>query len=244
MSEDRRIVKIDAVLDLISGQGGDQAAELLNFLTRRGLTTVEADVAAPLAKAWLCAQNPEFLKSKYGEGEIYAEWQRKEAKRLGDNVSLEPIPEEDMAGIGGVLDLLGKNASTIAEQAETISGLEGQVAELEPFKAQAADLEKKVEGLEGQVAGLEEAKKELAGKVAEFEGKLPVAENEINDTIKDIVTKALKDAVASVPMGGAAPAEGGEAEAAAPAADDGSTAAPPDDFGFGSSGDDSDGFGF
>jgi len=242
MSEEgRRVFKMEAILALFAGKSDDSVSELLGYLSQRDLSAAQEAFVSTLAKAWLYSQHQPFMECAYNENTIYSEWIRSEVKRLGDNVSLAPLPEDEMAKVNLVLDTLSGNAETIAEQKETIAGLEAKVAELEPYK----ELEKKVAELEKKVGQLEEKNTELNTAAAEYAGKIPVAEGEINTTIKDIVTKALKDAVASVPLGAAAGGgEGGEAAAAAPEADDGSTAAPPDDFGFGSSGSDGGGFGF
>lgn len=245
MSEDaRRVIKMETVLGLIAGKSGDDVSDLLGFLTQRELNAQDETIVAPLAKAWICSQHPPFLENPYKANEIYDEWVQKEVNRLGDNISVEPIAEDELAGITSVLDLLHENKDTLAEQAETIKELEAAKAELEPFMKKAEDLEKKVEQLNATIEKNNTEISELKQQTAEFQGKLPVAEAELNDTIKDIVSKALKDAVKAVPAG-AAVAAGGEAvaEAAEEAAEE-SGGGVPDDFGFGASGGDTDGFGF
>jgi septal ring factor EnvC (AmiA/AmiB activator) len=202
--------------------------DLLGYLTGRELSAQEEGIVAPLCRAWVCSLNPAFLKGAPAEA----------------NVSITPIPLEDVGSITALLDTLAANAATIAEQKGAIEDLEGQVAELTPFQGKTADLTKKVESLEAKIATLEGEKKELAKANAEFSGKLAVDESELTSTVKDIVEKAVKAAVASLPVGvpGAAPAEGGEVAAeAAPAEETGGV---PDTFGFGASGSDGDGFGF
>ncbi len=246
MSEDaRRVVKMETVLGLIAGKGSDDVSDLLRFLTQRELSTQEEGIVAPLAKAWICSQHPPFLENPYSETAIYEDWTQKEIKRLGDNVSIAPIPENEMAGIGGILDILSENRASTAALNDEKAALAAKVAELEPFVKKSEDLEKKVGQLESKIEGLTKDNADLKKQTAEFQGKLPVAESELNDTIKDIVTKALKDAVKSVPVGAAVAAEGGEAVAETAAAEEEDTSGGvPDDFGFGASGAGSDGFGF
>lgn len=243
MSEGRKIFPLDTILALLSGVGGADTSGLLSFMTAKELNPEQEAIVAPLAQAWLCKLHPAFLESKFSEDAPYENWVAAEKKRIGDNVSLTPIPEAEMTGIETVLSAVDAAKATAAEKTEEAEALAAKVAELEPFEAKAGELEKKVEGLEGQVASLQEEVSELKSKNAEFEGKLPVDENGLNDSIKEIVTKALKDAVASVPMGAAAgaAAEGGDAAPAEEAVED---SGPAPDFGFGSSGDDADGFGF
>jgi uncharacterized coiled-coil protein SlyX len=241
MSEEgRRVFKIETVLALIAGKAGSEVTDLLCYLTQRDLSAQEEGAVAPMAKGWIYSQNPAFMEAKFDETDVYADWVAKQAKRLDDNVSLTPIPAGELEGINAVLDSLNAAKETVAEQASTIEELEAKVSELEPYPGKVEELEKKVEELSGKIEELESENKELKSATAEFEGKVPVAEDELNNTIKDIVTKALKDAVASVPAGAA-----GEAGEAAPAAaEEEQTGGVPDDFGFGSSGSDDSGFGF
>ena len=159
-------------------------------------------------------------------------------------MSITAIPCGEVAPITAVLETLAHNKETLAAKEAEIEELNGTIEGLQPFEGKAASLEKQVADLKAKIEKLEGEKKALQAETAEFKGKLPVAESELNDTIKEIVTKALKDAVASVPMGAVAgaAAAGGEAAAEAPAEEAGSSV--PDDFGFGTSGPSSDGFGF
>ncbi len=239
----RRVIKMETVLGLISGKGGDDVSDLLAFLTQRDLNSQEEALVAPLAKAWLCSKHPPLLEGPYKAADIYEDWVKKAMQRLGSNVSVHPIPEEEMAPIAGVLDLIVAGKQQVAEQAATIAELEEKIAELEPFTKKAAELEKKVTQLNGTIEKNTKEIGDLKKQTAEFKGKVPVAEAELNDTIKDIVTKALKDAVKSVPMGAAVGAAAGEAMAEEAAAED-TSGGVPDTFGFGASGASDDGFGF
>lgn len=244
MSENRMMVKMETILALWTGKGGAGQKELLEFLTGRSLSDAETTIVTPLVKGWLASQLPALMGTCQDETAVQDEWVAKQCERLGgENVSLEPIPDDEMGGMTMVLDKLAAAKTALEEAEAKCSAMDAELTELSPFKASAAKLEKENEALQAKVDALTAEVAELKTQTAEFEGKLPVAEDEINDTIKDIVTKALKDAVAAVPVGAAV--AGGDAPNAAvepeeaPAED-----AVPDDFGFGASGASSDGFGF
>ncbi len=246
MSEEgRRVFKMDTVLGLLAGKGGGDVTDFMGYLTGRELNAQDEGAVQALVIAWLYKSHPAFMDSQYEETTVYDEWVQAQKKKHGDNISIPPIPADEMAPIAAILDTLEKNRQTIADQSAKIEELEGTAAELEPFKAQAEKQEKEIESLKEKVASLEEQNSELKAQTAEFEGKLPVAEAELNSTIADIVKNALKNAVAAVPAGAAA---AGDEGAAAPVddagADDGSTAPPADDFGFGGGPGGGDGFGF
>lgn len=241
MSEERRVFKMETILNLIAGKGGSDVSELLAFLTQRDLSAKEEGVAGSLAKAWVFSQHPPFMECKFSETAIFDEWAAKESKRLGDNLSIAPIPEAEMAPVNAILDMLAADKATIAEQTEQIEELEGKVAALEPIPAKIPPLEKKIEDLTAKIKTLDDTIKQQKVQIAAWNNMTPIAENELNSTIKEIVTKALKDAVASVPLGGLAggAAAGGDALAAVEEA-----GAVPDSFGFGATSDAGDGFSF
>lgn len=244
--EARRVFKMETILGLIAGKGGADVSDLLCYLTQRELSAEEEGVVAPMSKGWLYSMEPRFMQCCYEEGEPFDAWTKKQASKLGGNVSVEPIPAADMASISIVLDKLADAKATVAEQAAAIEGLQANVAEFEPFKAQAADLEKKVDDLSGKLEAaqtdLAKAKKELKT----FDGKVAINETEVESSVKDIVSRAVKDALASLPAGAAVAAAGDAEEAPAteeaPVEEAGGGV--PDDFGFGASGSDDSGFGF
>lgn len=248
MSENRMMVKMETILALWTGKGGAGQKELMEFLTGRSLCDCETTLVTPLVKAWLASQLPALLGAKADPAAIYEEWLKKECARLGgENASLEPIPADELAGLVMVLDKVAASAAAVNDAQAKVAAMEAKVAEMTPYKAKAEKFEKEATQLKGKVDGLTKEVADLKAQVAGFKGMVPVAEEDINATIKDIVTKALKDAVASVPLGAAvgAAAAGGEAAAEtgfdAPAEE---ANAVPDDFGFGASGPSNDGFGF
>lgn len=243
--EARRVFNMKTVLALVAGKGGDDVSEMLGYLAQRDLSAQDETVVAPLAKGWLYSQLPELMKSSYDELQSFDEWAGKMIASLGENVSTTPIPANDAAAIHVVLDSLANNKANIAEQAEKIAGLEAQVAELQPFQGKAASQEKEIAKLKGQIEKLEAQVSELKGKTAEFAGKIPVAEQELNDSVKEIVSKAVKEAMAALPKAAPGAAAGDAAEAVVEeAAAEESGGGVPDDFGFGASGADGGGFGF
>lgn len=245
--EGRRVFRMDAVLGLIAGKQSAAVSDLVGYLTQRDLAIEEEAAAAPLVKGWLYSQHPPFMQSAFCASCNFEEWLGKESKRLGDNVSLQPIPAADMVGLNGLLDKIAEYKATIVAKDAEIEALNATIAELSPFKAQAADFEKKlaqsekkVEGLNADVAGL---RKELAP----FKGKVAIDEKEIESSVKDIVSRAVKDALKALPVGVAGAAVAADAagfDEPAGFEDSSSSGDVPDTFGFGASGASDDGFGF
>lgn len=252
MSEEaRRVFKMETILGVIAGKSGADVADLLGYLSQRDLSPEELGAVAPIAKGWLYSLEPRFMKCEYSETVAFEEWAQKQAAELGDNVSLEPIPAAEMAGISVVLDKMADSKAVIAAQAGEIADLKAKVAALAPFEGKTATLEKQVADLTGK---LDKAKADLTAAQKElktFDGKVAISEKEIESSVKDMVSKAVKEALANLPVGAAvagAAAGAVAADAAAPAADDfGSSDSGgdvPDTFGFGASGAGDDGFGF
>jgi hypothetical protein len=249
MSEEaRRVFKMETILGVIAGKSGADVADLLGYLAQRELSTEELGAVAPIAKGWLYSLEPRFMACAYSEEVAFEEWAQKQAATLGDNVSIEPIPAAEMAGISVVLDKMAESKATIAAQAAEVADLKAKVAALAPFEGKAGTLEKQVADLTGK---LEKAKADLTAAQKElktFDGKVAINEKEIESSVKDMVSKGLKEALANLPVGAAvaAGAVAGEAAAEAPAGFDepASSGDVPDTFGFGASGAGDDGFGF
>lgn len=246
--EGRRMFKMEAVLGLVAGKSGAAVSDLLGYLSQRELAGEDEAAIAPIAKGWLFSQHPPFMQCEYSEIGSYDEWVKKEAARLGDNVSLQPIPAAELAAINGVLDRIAEYKATIAAQGSEIEGLKGQIKELTPFKGQAADLEKKLAQSEQKVQGLNGDIANLRKELAPFQGKVAIDEKEIESSVKDIVSRAVKDALKALPVAAAGAAGAVAADAAAePAGFEDSSSSDggvPDSFGFGASGANNDGFGF
>lgn len=246
--EGRRVFKMDAVLGLIAGKQTAAGSDLLGYLSQRDLAAEEEAAVAPIAKGWLYSQHPAFMQSDFNEMANYDEWVKKECARLGDNVSLQPIPAAEMAGINGVLDKMAEFKATIAAKTAENSGLAAQIKELTPFKGQAADLEKKLGQSEQKVASLNGDIANLRKELAPFQGKVAIDEKEIESSVKDMVSRAVKDALKALPLGAAAGAAvagaAAEGEAASFEESSSDSGGVPDTFGFGASGASDDGFGF
>ena len=136
------------------------------------------------------------------------------------------------------LDYLADTYNSLAAQTTAVVKLEERVRELEPAEARAQALQKKVDELETKIKTMTSDMGGLRKQVAEFQGKVAVSHDDLMQTIKDAIKDGLKGMVVGGAAAGAA-AAGADAEAA-PVEEN----AVPDDFGFGSSGANSDGFGF
>ena len=101
------------------------------------------------------------------------------------------------------------------------------------------DVDRFLDKVEQQLEQDAEQMEALRKQVAEFQGKVAVSHDDLMQTIKDAIKDGLKGMVVGGVAAGAAVA-GADAAEAAPAEEN----AVPDDFGFGSSGSNSDGFGF
>ena len=109
---------------------------------------------------------------------------------------------------------------------------------LAPYQGKAEELQKKCDKLEDTIKTMKTDMGGLRRQVAEFQGKVAINHDELMQSIKD----AIKDNLKNITVGVAAAGVAGEAAAAEePAQEEGGV---PDDFGFGTSGANSDGFGF
>ena len=253
--EGRRVFPMETVLGVIAGKDGADVLDFLGYAVKRDVSDECRPAVSPMVKGWLYSLHPAFMKASYTENLSFDLWTAEQKKKLGDNVSIYPIPDTELAGIDVLFETV-ENARQTAEDKEAEAeeaqaakaAAEAEAKTLAPFKKKAEDLEKKVAQLEEKNTNLMAEVAELKEKLASFDGKVAVDEGDLEKSVKDIVSKAVKAALGGLVAAGAgaaaaadgAPAAFEEAEAA-PAEDAGGV---PDTFGFGTSGADGDGFGF
>ncbi|MDL2279676.1 hypothetical protein LJC15_03305, partial [Desulfovibrio sp. OttesenSCG-928-G11] len=225
--EGRRVFPMETALGVVAGKGGDDVLDFMGYALNRSVDEDCRPAVNPMVKGWLFSLNPDFLKSEFNENISYDSWVAEQKRKLGDNVSIQPMSEADLSGINALFDTVAEAKQLAedkeAEAAEALAARQAAEAEakaLAPFKKKAEDLEAKVAALEEKVSALNGELSEAKAKAASFDGKVAVDETGLEKAIKDIVQKAVGGLVAA---GGAA--------AAAGAAEGGEAAAPADDFG-------------
>ena len=245
----RRIFKMETALGVIANQEGAEILDFLGFAISRSVCECCRGGVAPIVKGWLYSQHPDFMKYPFDGSTSLNGWMNDLKNRFGENVSLEPMPQAEVAGIHAMIDEVekafqdAKESAAKAQAAEAAQkAAEAEAKALAPFKAKAEDLEKKLAQLEEKNKAAAKDLAEAKAKLAAFDGKVAINENEIKKSIKDILAKTV-GSMSFATGGGASAAEGTVAEEAAPASTD-SAGAVPDTFGFGASGASDDGFGF
>ncbi len=119
--------------------------------------------------------------------------------------------------------------------------LTAQVEDLKPLEGKLAAALKTIDELNATIADQKKELGALRGQAAEFKGKLPIDQEELQDLIKDTINESFKDVKIAMPgvagdggdFAGDDFAEEGAGEAAAPSGDE---------FGFSESGKDEFGF--
>ena len=251
----RRIFPMETALGVVAGKGGADVLDFLGFAVNRDVCDECRPAVNPMVKGWLYSLNPDFMKVVYNENLSYDMWVADQKRKLGDNVSLTPIPDTELAGIEQLFELV-ENAFKTAEDKEAEAGAavaaqaaaEAEAKKLAPFKKKSEDLEKKVAQLEEKNAALTAEVAEMKSKLASFDGKVAVDENDIEKSVKDIVSKAVKASLGGLLAAGAVAADGSAPAAFEESAEEEPATASgggvPDTFGFGTSGASDDGFGF
>jgi predicted ribosome quality control (RQC) complex YloA/Tae2 family protein len=244
---------METALGVVAGKGGVDVLDFLGFAVRREVSDECRPAVNPMVKGWLYSLNPAFMKASYDEGTPYDAWVAEQKRKLGDNVSLTPIPSTELAGIEALFTIVEKARQTAEDkETETEEALaarqaaESEARTLAPFKKKAEDLEKKAAQLEEKNAALTAEVKELKGKLAAFDGKVAVDEADLEKSVKDIVSKAVKASLSGLVAAGGVAADTSATDNASVAAEpaDDAGGGVPDTFGFGTSGANNDGFGF
>lgn len=235
----RKMFPVATVLALVAGRQGVDVKDIAGYIAGRSLACDTCAAAvAPFAAAWLAKLCPKFAEFDLKETDDWSDFVKRAAGVLGDKVSLTPLDGALKAAADKALDaLIEMHDSVVALKADN-AALKAEVEKLTPAHAKAAELQKKCDQLEEKIKGMNADMGGLRRQVAEFNGKVAISHDELMETIKDVIKSNLKNI--TVAAGAAGAAAGDAAEDAAPAEEN----SVPDDFGFGSSGANSDGFGF
>ena len=250
--EGRRVFPMETALGVVAGKGGDDVLDFMGYAVGRSVCDDCRPALSPMVKGWLYSLNPDFMKAEFDENISYDTWLGEQKRKFGDNLSIPPMPDRELAGINALLETVeaakrhAEDKEAEAEEAQAAKdAADAEIKALTPFKKKAEDLEAKVAGLEEKNKALAAEVAELKEKLAAFDGKVAIDEKEIEKSVKDIVTRAVGSiAAAGGVVAGAAAAEGGDAAAPADFDSGSSSGGVPDDFGFGASGPSDDGFGF
>ena len=207
--EGRRVFPMETALGVLAGKGGADVLDFLGFAVKRDVSDDCRPAVNPMVKGWLYSLNPAFMKASYSEGSPYDAWVADQKRKLGDNVSITPIPAGELAGIEALFEAVESAKQTAedkeAEADEAIAAkaaADAEVKKLTPFKKKAEDLEKKVAQLEEKNNALAAEVKDLKAKLAAFDGKVAVDEGDLEKSVKDIVSKAVKAALGGLVAAG------------------------------------------
>ena len=235
----RKMFPVATVLALVAGRQGVDVKDIAGYIAGRSLACDTCAAAvAPFAAAWLAKLCPKFAEFDLKETDDWSDFVKRAAGVLGDKVSLTPLDGALKAAADKALDaLIEMHDSVVALKADN-AALKAEVEKLMPAHAKAAELQKKCDQLEEKIKGMNADMGGLRRQVAEFNGKVAISHDELMETIKDAIKSNLKNITVAA---GAAGAAAGDAAEDAASAEENSV---PDEFGFGSSGANSDGFGF
>ena len=214
----RKMFPVETVLALAVAKKGADVKDIAGYITGRSIVCDACAAAvAPFAAAWLAKLSPKFLDMNYTDGDNWGDFVKN--------------------AVATVLDMMDDMHGTMVSQRAEIATLRQQVETLAPYQGKAEELQKKCDKLEDTIKTMKTDMGGLRRQVAEFQGKVAINHDELMQSIKD----AIKDNLKNITVGVAAAGVAGEAAAEEPAQEEGGV---PDDFGFGTSGANSDGFGF
>ncbi len=250
MSDDgRKIFSMETALGVIAEQENPQVRDLLAFAIGRPVCQCCIKAVSPMVKGWLMCLQPNFFNLQYNGNVSFTIWAEEQKAKFGDNVSITPIPANDVKGMHALLDLVDEAKRTATEKTEeadaaneAAEAAKAEAKALAPFKKKAEDLQQKVAGLEEAAKGLTADMSKMKTEMAAFDGKVAINDKEIEKAVKDIITKAV--GTMSFAAAGAAGAAAGAAAAEEEVEAVEEAGGVPDTFGFGTSGSDGDGFGF
>lgn len=240
MADERRIFPTETVLALVLGKKGANVDEIAAFVTGRPLENgPQVQAIAPFAMAWLSRWQPKFMDIELNDESEWNNLVTRTKAALGDNISVMPMTGRLKTVMDEALDSMRETHENMLRQADAAAKLEQQVRDLQPLEAATRNLQKKNDELEAKLKGMKTDMGALQRKANEFEGKLPIDNDELLQTIRDAIRDGLKGLVVggAATAGTAAALADAEPAPAEPEADE-------DEFGFGATKKAGDEFGF
>lgn len=235
----RRFFPIETVMALVTGKEGVDIKEIAGYVAGRSIVCdCQAKAVGVFAAAWLARWYPKFTDMVWTGNQAWDAFVSQAKAQLGEFVSLQPMDGCTKDMTAKALDFMEDAQKSVNAQTAQAMQLEERVHALEPFEAQAKALQKKVDELEAKIKTMNTDMGGMRRKIAEYDGKVAIEHDELMSTIKDAIKDGLKGMVVGGAAAAAATGDGAAPEAAAETND------VPEDFGFGSSGASSDGFGF
>lgn len=214
MADDRRVFPTETVLELVYGKKDGNIKEIASYILGRPINCDACQkAAAPFAAAWLARWYPKFMEADYNAGDNWNAFVMQMKNKLGDNISLTPITGRLKTLASETLDAVKDAREDLMRQTETASKLEEKVREMEPLQGLLKNLQKKNDDLENKLKTMKTDMGALQRKVNEFQGKLPIDNAELMQTIKSAIKDGLKGMAMAAPV-----AQAGADGAAAPAA--------------------------
>lgn len=241
MAEDRKIFPIEQVLELVTGKEGADTSNIVAFITGRSNLTPEArKAAAPFAFSWLASWYPRFMDMEYKDDQTWEAYLRQMSHMLGDKVSLAPMNGRLKNIVNQALDVIEENQAACCAHVQNAVKLDDEIKRLTPLQKQLETAQKKNDELEAKIKSMKTEMNALNRKLLEFEGKIPMDQEELMQTISDTIKNGLKGlSVAAAAASAATNEAAGMAEAAVE-----EVKSEEEEWGFGSSSSGNDEFGF
>ena len=183
-----KVFPMNAFVSVLRGEAADQAQlDMLAYITQaESLDADMAPVAQALSKAWIYEQEPGL--TAYAEGDI---------AKLGNQVKIDALPENEAARAQAVLDIL----AGLKEENAALK------AEVEKLTAEKADLAAKLDPLVAKVKTIDAANAAGEQQVSVATTKLNEMTSKLNDLMAEVErVKSQGVVVAGVAGDGAAPA--------------------------------------
>ena len=101
--EGRRVFPMEAALGVVAGKGGADVLDFMGYVVGRSVCDDSRPVLSPMVKGWLYSLNPGFMKAEFDDSIGYDAWVHEQKRTFGDNVSIAPMPERELAGVNTLL---------------------------------------------------------------------------------------------------------------------------------------------
>lgn len=193
MADERRIFPTETVLELVAGKKDADTSQLARFLLGRPLTSpTSAKAAAPFAAAWLARWFPKFMDLDWKEDADWSSFVAQAKARLGANLSLAPMSGRLKVFADEVMDMLRESHESLVCQTDAACKLQQQIKDLAELQDNFKALQKRNTELEEKLKAAKKDASVFQRKASEYEGKIPIDQDELMRTISSAIKDGLK----------------------------------------------------
>ncbi|MDO5536666.1 MAG: hypothetical protein Q4F72_03960, partial [Desulfovibrionaceae bacterium] len=191
---ERKIFPIESVVALVNGKQDVDLKAIAGYIIGRSIVCDKmAHAVAPFAAAWIVRLYPKMADILWDEkAATWAAFVDKCAYILGDKVSLPAMGGSLKQSCCDMLDAMTAKVDEVKALTKEVEKLSAEVEALKPLEGRLKEATARADKLDDQLKAAKKDMGALRRKTIEFEGKIAVNEQDLQEVIKSAIKANLR----------------------------------------------------